>query len=502
MALVQKHELEQPAKPGSTGAIAFFQFPPLPSIVAEWAALIPLVVHLASFQDEYHMIGEAALNCRLSTGLFPRLGYLNGIARLLRGGPAFLDRVSSTGTLSSIVWDVSWGSVFPCANGAARDLLTAYASRKSPDVIVIKTWTAQNVRHQEKTTSSTEDDSCKTHDSNDSVATDQATPRSLSLSATLQSMPSKDVDAVTASVFSRPQVLHIINCSRQNSKLSTYGRLCHAFQSPLAEFLWLLTLLGVVVILCLFGSYGTAHVVLSGGTSKIMCKFLPIQRPPGYLQNNESHDACMLTAIHENASTWYLYRGDRSVVDWVLNKTMIVIPQSRSTRILYYYFRLAHCHQLLAMTYVAAQKGWDGVCLLCLMIIVWTGTLLFNTKRPAAEWMQREKVGFEVRSFEFTGRTPMIGAVQMISDGRILLKTQGNAHRNTNWMDTIMAPCSRRARWTDRLLRIATNQEVSSGDLQGLDIPDQQWVEKTTKLSVEAAQCVESEIASYNGEVV
>jgi hypothetical protein len=242
--------------------------------------------------------------------------------------------------------------------------------------------------------------------------------------------------------------------------------------------------------------------VLSGGVSKIVCKFLPVQRPPGYLQNNESHDACMLTAIHENASTWYLYRGDRSVVDWVLNKTMIGIPRSRSTQILYYYFRLAHYHQLLAMTYVAAQKGWDGVCLLCLMMIVWTGTLLFNTKRPAAEWMQREKVGLEVRSFEFTGRTPMIGAVQMISDGRILLKTQGNAHRNTTWMDTIMAPCARRERWTDRLLCIATNQEVSSSDLGGLDIPDRQWVEKTTKLSAEAAQCVESEIASYNKEVV
>jgi hypothetical protein len=492
----------QPPNLGSTGAIAFFQFPPLPSIVAEWAALIPLIVHLASFQDDHRMIGEVALNRRLSTGLFPRLGHLNGIARLLRGGPDFLDRVSSTGSLSSIVWDVSWGSIFPCANGAARDLLTAYALRKSPDVIDVKSWTAKHATHREKFTSSTADDSCKTHDSNASVAGDQAIPRSPSSSATSQSMHSKDMDAVKANVFSRPQVLHVINCNRQNSKLPIYAQLCHALQSPLAEILWLLTLLGFVVVLCLFGSYGTANVVLSGGTSKIMCKFLPIQRPPGYLENNESHDAFMLTAIHENASTWYLYRGDRSVIDWLLNKTMIAVPRSRSTKILYYYFRFAHYHQLLAMTYVAAQKGWDGVCLLCLMIIVWTGTLLFNTKWPAAEWMQKEKVGFEVRSFEFTGRAPLIGAVQMISDRRILQKTQGNVHRNTTWMDTILAPCARRERWTDRLLCLATNQEVSPNDLGGLDIPDRQWLEKTTRLSVEAAQCIESETASYNGVVV
>ena len=488
----------RPPNLGSTGAIAFFQLPPLPSIVAEWAALIPLIVHLASFQDDHQMIGEVALNCRLSTGLFPRLGHLNGIARLLRGGPGFLDRVSSTGSVSCIVWDVSWGSVFPCANGAARSLLTAYALRKSDDVIDIKSWTANHVTHREKSTSSTTDDSHKTHNLNAGAAANQAIPTSSSSSATSQSTQSKDMDAIKASVFSRAQILHVVTCSRQNSKLPIYARLYHALQSPLAEILWLLTLLGLVVVLCLFGSYGTANVVLSGGTSKIMCKFLPIQRPSGYLQNNESHDACMLTAIHDNASIWYLYRGDRSVVDWLLNKTMIVIPRSRSTGILYYYFRFAHCHQLLAMTYVAAQKGWDGVCLLCLMIIVWTGTLLLNTKWPAAGWTQREKVGFEATSFKFTGRAPMIGAVQMISDRRILRKTQGNAHRNTTWMDTILAPCARRERWTDRLLCLATNQEVSSNDLGGLDIPDRQWLEKTTRLSVEAAQCIESETASCN----
>lgn len=91
----------QPASVGSTGADAFFWIPPLPTIVAEWAALIPLIVHLASAQDDHRMIGEAALRGTLSTGMFPKLGHLNGIARLLHNGPDFLDCASSKGGLIS-----------------------------------------------------------------------------------------------------------------------------------------------------------------------------------------------------------------------------------------------------------------------------------------------------------------------------------------------------------------------------------------------------------------
>lgn len=105
----------------------FLSLPIPPSIVAEWTSLIPLVVHLASYRHDHQLAGEAALSGRLNVSLFPRLGVLDGIARLLARGPDFLDRVSTMGEVSHQVWDVKWGSAFPCANGAASSIITAYA---------------------------------------------------------------------------------------------------------------------------------------------------------------------------------------------------------------------------------------------------------------------------------------------------------------------------------------------------------------------------------------
>lgn len=105
----------------------FLSLPVPPDIVAEWTSLVPLVTHLASYRHDHQLAGEAALSGRLNVSLFPRLGVLDGIARLLAGGPDFLDRVSTMGEVSHQVWDVNWGSAFPCANGAASSIITAYA---------------------------------------------------------------------------------------------------------------------------------------------------------------------------------------------------------------------------------------------------------------------------------------------------------------------------------------------------------------------------------------
>lgn len=115
------------SRPGTITYNPFFSLPIPPNIVAEWTALIPLVAHLASYRHDHQLAGEAALSGRLNVSLFPRLGVLDGIARLLAGEPDFLDRVSTFGEVSRHVWDVNWGSSFPCANGAASSIITAYA---------------------------------------------------------------------------------------------------------------------------------------------------------------------------------------------------------------------------------------------------------------------------------------------------------------------------------------------------------------------------------------
>jgi len=208
----------------------------------------------------------------------------------------------------------------------------------------------------------------------------------------------------------------------------------------------------------------------------------------------------MLAAIHENACTWFLYTGDRAVVDWLLNKTMISINTTQSSGWLYTYFRFANHLQLLAMTFVAAQKGWDGVCLLTLMIITWISKLIFPSHKSAAKWMRKENIKCSARSFRFTGRTSMIGAVQLLGEKLNRKRLNSNANWGNSWMDGIIAPSPRRQIWTNRLTQIAAGTEWSEAEVKELSECDRHWVEKTTERTLEAVMCIEIETPAGAGE--
>lgn len=87
----------------------------------------------------------------------------------------------------------------------------------------------------------------------------------------------------------------------------------------------------MITFLVLLGAYGSSIVLLSSVLSKVVCFFINMSRPPGYHESNERQEGCMLSAAHNNASTWYLYIGDRGVVDWLLNKIMLTLPSATST---------------------------------------------------------------------------------------------------------------------------------------------------------------------------
>lgn len=63
----------------------------IPPIITEWSALIPLASHLASQDQEHRLVGELALAGHLKVGLFPRLGELLDMSKLLRGVPDYFD---------------------------------------------------------------------------------------------------------------------------------------------------------------------------------------------------------------------------------------------------------------------------------------------------------------------------------------------------------------------------------------------------------------------------
>lgn len=97
---------------GSLNTEPLLPCPPLPNIVAEWAAILPLVCHLAGQRNDYKTTGDVALMGRLSVGIFPRLGTFSGLARLLDRSTKYLDYAITRGGTSRTVWDVKWGSVF------------------------------------------------------------------------------------------------------------------------------------------------------------------------------------------------------------------------------------------------------------------------------------------------------------------------------------------------------------------------------------------------------
>ena len=433
--------------PGTLGISAYFPVSHIPSILSEWSALFPLVCHLANHEEDHRMVGELALAGHLTVGLFPKLGYLDGIWRLLQGGPEFFDRANTKSESSYKVWDVNWGSVFTRANGSATSIITEYALRK----------------HQKPTPMPEEV---------------LAEPRHLpGAAAAVNPVPSLQNQTPTKSTFRRHQKLHIIRVSRQNRTRTLKRIFLLSVVSRFGIFSYYIILVGLVVVLCLLGAFGSAAIVVNGLLSKIVCRLLRTERPSGYLENNENHEACMLSAVHENANTWYLYMGDRGVVDWLLNKTMLCTPSA--SRILMGYFRFAHLSQLLAMTFVAAQKGIDGVSLVALLLVNYGFQYLFGGQKIARQWLEAEHVSVDSHTFRFSGRTPMIGAIHMISDAR-----------DAGWIDALLAPCPRIKVWLDELRCAADMRSRVDSDLQALSSSDRSWVLLNSQLAIEAARLI------------
>ena len=437
---------------GTIGLKGYLSISNIPSIVTEWSALFPLVAHLANYGEESRMVGELALEGHLTVGLFPKLGYLDGLRRLLQGGADFLDRANGNSESAHKVWDVNWGSVFTRANGSAISIITDYALRKQcpvlpmPEEVLIKP-----------------------------SPTSAAAPTANAAASGQSKVPVKPA-------FRRHQKLHVVRMSRTRRSHTLRGTLLLLFISRTGKITYHFILVGLIVLLCLLGAFGSAAILLNGLISKLVCRLLRVERPSGYLENNENHDACMLSAVHENAQTWYLYMGDRGVIDWLLNKTMLSAPTPG--RLQMGYFRLAHILQLLAMTFVAAQKGVDGVSLVVLLASNYGFQYLFGGHKMARQWLEAEGVSVDAHTFMFSGRTPMVGAIHSLSQAR-----------DTSWMDSLIAPCPRISAWLYEFKCSASAREETDNNLQRLSSSDRSWVLLNTQLTVQAVNMIREELS-------
>lgn len=467
---------------GSSNYDPFLPIAYIPTIVAEWAAVLPLVCHLAGYQRDYQLVGRLALEGRLCVSLFPRLGVLLGLSKMLQNGSEFIDQASSKGSPSWKVWDVLWGSIFPCANCGASAMIVNYALNRRkkgvvdmpntvPDMSVaaeedLKTTTKNYIQPSPSFSSASKlsppsdeaaqvtpeiSSSQKIAKSTNNITPSQPTP---SPSSTVSSrpiirgqrtsstqVPRSSGTAAANSGHRRYQTLHLLQCSHVEPVKSWSTKLDSMIMSAAGGILSFIGCVIVAIILCLFGLFGTATVVCIGAVSQLACCFFNVLRPQGYLSANEQESQTfMLAGLHQNTSTWYLFTGDRAIVDTLVNKTMIAIPPSRWCTVLSTILRFAHTAQLLAMTYVAAQKGWDGVSLVILIALDTVWGWRRSDAQVVRRWMEREGVRVEAKTFRFTGRTIMFGTIHSLGGSE-----------SKAWMDEILAPHPRRNAWLERL---------------------------------------------------
>jgi hypothetical protein len=99
-------------------------------------------------------------------------------------------------------------------------------------------------------------------------------------------------------------------------------------------------------------------------------------------------------------------------------------------------------------------------------------------------WLRQEGVSIDSRSFEFTGRFAMMGAIQIFKDNPV-----------ESWMDGILQPCDRRSVWLAYLSGRQNDPEIRFLEAR-LSPSDKSWVERNVSLSQQGAEVIQSEIST------
>ncbi|KAK8069017.1 hypothetical protein PG994_005633 [Apiospora phragmitis] len=442
---------------GSTRLTSFlFPLPPIPVIVSEWASLLPLIFHLTDGYSAHHIVGDVSLRGKLRLGILPRLGILRNLARLLEFHFEFLD-LATTGAISQTVYDANWGSVFPAANGAACYRLTSFLAAQAGPVKHLPDFVKPLCQANQSTSTSK-----SSLEPNAVPLQERETPKD-------RSQPWRRYQILTITHFRRTSDQQC-DAGSKSPALATWRSGIHAA-----------LLVALAFCLIAMGGYGSAATLLLSVAITAVVRFTRVKvvRPPGYMLNNEGTNGCMLVAAHQNSNVWHLFCGDRGVIDTLLNKPMIAFEHN--TQVLAKWLHLAHIAQVLCMTYVASQKGFDGIFLLSIMLAERSLEWYSGGERLAKKWLRDNGTELSTHAFRFTGRTPLVGTVQVMSE------TPASA-----WMDTILIPSTRRELWLKRLecLRAHVHCSTHADCFERSQDGDKKWLDLNTRLVQEAVSFV------------
>jgi hypothetical protein len=140
------------------------------------------------------------------------------------------------------------------------------------------------------------------------------------------------------------------------------------------------------------------------------------------------------------------------------------------------------------MTFVAGQKGWDGVVLLLLITVVFAFGLFYGYNQHAARWLKKE--GFVTTAFgcEFAGRTVLLGAVQLLS-----------TEKKTYWMDGIIAPAARRDAWLKKIGAIDSDSKELEAGFAALGQHDEDRVNAVGMQTIAGVRLIQAKLEEKAG---
>lgn len=136
------------------------------------------------------------------------------------------------------------------------------------------------------------------------------------------------------------------------------------------------------------------------------------------------------------------------------------------------------------MTYVASQKGWDGIGLLAMVTVCWAWEHVVQSDTSVVKkWVTASDIDVKVTTFEFSGRTAMLGSIQVWKKTSV-----------ETWMVDILEPTPRREVWLSYLE--GTNDFRATVDLEKtLNDRDKRWVNGNISRTREALKIWKQKIA-------
>ncbi|QLI68469.1 uncharacterized protein G6M90_00g044860 [Metarhizium brunneum] len=153
----------------------------------------------------------------------------------------------------------------------------------------------------------------------------------------------------------------------------------------------------------LLKAYGTAVIVFAYRVSQVVVRCVAIRRLSTYMKSKEAFSyVSMLVASHDNAMDGSLFVGDCGIMDTLFNKPMSAVPENKAVHWATSWFQT----WMAAITFVAAQQGWDGVWCSFLVALVGVQWVVHSTPRGPSlvrGWPDGE---------EFGGRFAVLGAIQ------------------------------------------------------------------------------------------